>query len=81
MKSGLAAGTIAGIIGGIASMLTHLLGAAIGLWLAFPGYITDINFLIFQFGNQLTINALWGAVIGTIYAIIYDKIPELNLST
>jgi len=72
-KGGIHPGAIGGLIGGIVIFFAHAL-----FWdpIDFPKYVTDIGFLLGQFGTHAFINMCWGAVFGILFVVFYERIPR-----
>ncbi|MCW4033402.1 MAG: hypothetical protein NWF08_08465 [Candidatus Bathyarchaeota archaeon] len=68
MKSGTSAGAIAGIAGGITSLIVGFVGFSMGLWGAAPSMT---NWIIVQ----IALNLIWGTIFGAIYAKVYNVVP------
>jgi len=71
MKSGLSAGTVAGVVGGIVSNLSIFALAAVGLIQASPFNPPMIQWVSAQF----LLNVFWGAIFGFVYEKVYNLVP------
>jgi hypothetical protein len=76
---GIKLGVITGIILGIAVEITLVLsayfGATFGFMETFPDYLTDIGFIIGQWGSHILINMILWGFMGAFYVMFYDRIP------
>jgi len=77
LRKGIHPGAIAALIGSIAIFIAEVL-----LWnpIDFPQYMTDVSFLISQFGTHAFINMVWGIGWGVLYVMFYDRIPGNRIS-
>jgi hypothetical protein len=79
IMSGIIPGAITGFIFAVGIIIYFILLAYFGGVLGFseliPDYLTDIEFIIYQFMSHGWMNMLWFAVYGAFYAEFYDKIP------
>jgi len=70
MKSSVAVGFIAGIVGAITSIVFAMIGGAIGIWAAHPGGIPT-NMI----ASNFAVDVIFGIIFGVIYAMFYNSIP------
>lgn len=68
MKSGIGAGAVAGVVGGIV--------AVIAVWFLNPAVgALDTAAMAKWLTTQIGLNIIWGAVFGWIFSKVYDLIP------
>jgi len=75
MVGGLLPGAIAGLIGGMATFFTIVIGVVTGFWAWIPKQIADIGFLISQFGAQTFFHFVWCVFMGIIFPKVYNIVP------
>jgi hypothetical protein len=80
MKSGIHPGAIAGFIGGVLAYFCAVFYPYIGLYPPeYPGYLTDNNFMMIQFGSHVFIHLFWGVIFGAIFAKAYNIVPKKGI--
>lgn len=79
IKSGIIPGLITGLIFGIAVEIMWVLSAYFGTTFGFmeiyPDYLTDIGFIISQWGSHMFFNMVMWGIFGAFYAMFYDRMP------
>ncbi len=80
LKSGIHPGAIAGFICGILSYFLAVFYPYIGVYQPlYSGYLTDITFMLGQFGTHVLISMLWGTILGVLFAKAYNIIPKRGI--
>ena len=80
MKSGIHPGAIAGFIGGVIAYFFAVFLPYIGLYPpGDPGYLTDINYMMSQFGTHVFIHLFWGVIFGAVFAKAYNIVPKKGI--
>ena len=79
MKNPLAAGLIAGVIGGILINVARILEAMLGLPSALPGMLS-IETVLYHLGYEIGHIGILGAMCGLVYSRFHDAIPGKKLS-
>jgi len=80
MKSGIHPGAIAGFIDGVLAYFCAVFYPYIGVYPPEDlGYLTDINFIMIQFGTHIFIHLFWGIIFGVIFAKAYNIIPKKGI--
>ncbi|MCW4033437.1 MAG: hypothetical protein NWF08_08640 [Candidatus Bathyarchaeota archaeon] len=74
MKSGVAAGAIAGIIAGIVAVLYLELLVNMGPLAMY--YVADPVILMKWAATHIGLNVFWGAVMGAVFAKVYNVVPN-----
>ena len=80
VNSGIHPGAIAGVICGILSYFLAIFYPYIGVFPpVYSAYLTDIIFMLSQFGTQVLISMIWGTILGAIFAKAYNIIPSKGI--
>ncbi|WP_455370059.1 hypothetical protein [[Eubacterium] cellulosolvens] len=79
VKDGLIPGALTGLIFGIVVIITFIASAYLEVIFSFmekiPDYVTDIGFIINQYGSHTVVNIFLMAFYGAVYVRFYDIIP------
>jgi hypothetical protein len=82
-KNGVIPGAITGFIFGLVAISNFVVSAYIGFVIGFmetiPDYLTDIGFIINQYGAHTMLNMFLMACYGAFYVRFYDAIPSKAL--
>jgi hypothetical protein len=80
---GVIPGVITGLIFSLLVIIGYVVGAYTGIIFSFmetyPDYLSDIEFIIYQYMNHAWVNMFLMGIYGAIYAMFYDNIPGKGL--
>jgi len=71
------AGAIAGFVNNIIATASMYLAEIIGLWE--PKVAYDISLWMVRFTSHLSLNIIWGIILGIIFVMFYDRIPSKGI--
>ncbi|MHA2123585.1 MAG: hypothetical protein ACW990_20495 [Promethearchaeota archaeon] len=75
MRSGILPGAIAGLVGGMATFVTIVIVTALGIWYFIPEQLSDVEFLVSQFGSQTFFHLVGCTVFALFYPKVYNLLP------